>query len=124
MLILALFYLKAYLRCTEPFRIKPDGSRVTSLLLGNNRQHRPVCAKTISSWVGKFFVLLKQYVSRFPPRAAASAALAAGVSLVSILQAGDSARVFTLARHYFSPYITIVDWHQDSAQCAMLGLSE
>ena len=25
------FYLKAYLRCTEPFRTKPDGSCVTSL---------------------------------------------------------------------------------------------
>ena len=47
------FYLKAYLRHTESFRKKPDGSRVTSLFLGNNRQHRPVCAKTISSWVRK-----------------------------------------------------------------------
>ena len=25
------FYLKAYLRCTEPFRMKPDGLPVTSL---------------------------------------------------------------------------------------------
>ena len=56
--------------------------------------------------------------------AAASAALVAGVSLVSILQAGDWARVSTLARHYFSPYITTMDWHQDSVQCAVLGLSE
>ena len=32
MLIFALFfYLKAYFRCTEPFRKKPDGSQVTSL---------------------------------------------------------------------------------------------
>ena len=29
------------------------------LILHNNRQHRPVYAKTISSWVRKFFVLLK-----------------------------------------------------------------
>ena len=56
--------------------------------------------------------------------AAVSAALAAGVSLVSILQAGDWARVSSLARHYFSPYITATDWHQDSVQHAMLGLSE
>ena len=28
------FYLKAYLRCTESFRKKPDGSCVTSLFLG------------------------------------------------------------------------------------------
>ena len=45
---------------------------------------------------------------------AASAALVAGVSLVFILQAGDWSRVSTLARHYFSPYITTMDWHQDS----------
>ena len=43
------FYLKAYLRCTEPFRKKLDGLHVTSLFLGDTRQHRPVCAKTISS---------------------------------------------------------------------------
>ena len=55
---------------------------------------------------------------------AASAALAAGVSLVTILQAGDWARVSTLARHYFSTYITTTDRHQDSVQHAVLGLSE
>ena len=38
------FYLKAYLRCTESFRKKSDGSRVTSLFLSNNRLHWPVCA--------------------------------------------------------------------------------
>ena len=56
--------------------------------------------------------------------ASAFAALAAGVSLVSILQAGDWARVSSLAIHYFSPYITTVDLHQDFVQYAMLGLSE
>ena len=53
-----------------------------------------------------------------------AAALAAGVSLVSILQAGDWARVSALARHYFSPYITTADQHQDSVQHAVLGLSK
>ena len=54
LLIFVLFlYLKAYLSLTGPFRKKPDGSHVTSLFLDNNRQHRPVCAKTISSWVRK-----------------------------------------------------------------------
>ena len=43
------FCLKAYLRCTEPFRKKHDGSCVTSLFWGTNRHHRLVCAKTISS---------------------------------------------------------------------------
>ena len=62
-----------------------------------------------------------QFLSR---RAAASAALAASVSLVSILQAGEWVEFSTLARHYFSPYITIMDQHKDSVQHAMLGLSE
>ena len=56
--------------------------------------------------------------------AAASITLAAGVSQVSILQAGDWARVSMLARHYFSLYITTTDRHQDSVQHAVLGLSE
>ena len=55
---------------------------------------------------------------------AASAALVPGVSLVTILQAGDWTRVSTPARHYFSTYITTTDWHQDSVQHAVLGLSE
>ena len=55
---------------------------------------------------------------------AASATSAAGVSLVTILQAGDWARVSTPARHYFSTYITTMDWHQDSVQHAVLDLSE
>ena len=119
------FYLKVYLRCTEPSRTKPDGSHVTALFLGNNRQHRPVCAKTIYSLVSKVLCIAKAHMS--PGSlwgAAASAALAAGVSLMSILQAGDWARVSTPTRHYFSPYITTVDWHQDFVQCAVLGLSE
>ena len=56
--------------------------------------------------------------------AAASVALVAGVSLVSILQVGNWARVSTLARHYFSTFITTTDWYQDSLQHAVLGLSE
>ena len=55
---------------------------------------------------------------------AASVALVAGISLVTILQAGDWTRVSTPAGHYFSTYITTMDRHQDSMQCAVLGLSE
>ena len=54
----------------------------------------------------------------------ASAALTGGVSLVTILQAGDWTRVSTPARHYFSTYISTTDQHQDSVQHAVLGLSE
>ena len=54
----------------------------------------------------------------------ASVALAAGASLVTILQAGDWARVSTWTRHYFSTYITTMDHYQVSVQYAVLGLSE
>ena len=119
------FYLKAYLRCIESFRKKSDGSQMTSLFLGNNRQHWPVSAKTISSWVRKVLSVAKAHMSLGCLwGVAASAALVAGVSLVTILQAGDWTRVSTPARHYFSTYITTINQHQDSVQCAMLGLSE
>ena len=96
-----------------------------SVFLGNNRQHRLVCAKTISSWVRKVLCVAKAHMSLgFFLEAATSAALAAGISLVSILQTGDWARLSRPARLYFSTYITTVDWHQDSVQCALLGLSE
>ena len=55
---------------------------------------------------------------------AASAALAASVSLVAILQAGDWTGVSTPARYYFSIYITTTDQHQDSVQHAVPGLNE
>ena len=57
------FYLKAYLRHTESVRMKPDGSCVTSLFLGNNRQHLLVCAKTISSRVRKVLCVAKAHMS-------------------------------------------------------------
>ena len=105
--------------------MKPDGSHVTSLFLGNNRQHWPVYAKTISSWVRKVLCVAKAHMSLGSLQGVAtSATLAAGVSLVTILQADDWARVSTPARHYFSTYITTMDQHQDSVKCAMLGLSE
>ena len=59
---------------------------MTSLFLGNNRQHRPVCAKTISSWVRKVLGVAKTHMSLGSLwGVAASAALAAGVCLVTIL---------------------------------------
>ena len=57
------FYLKAYLRHTEPLRKKPDGSHVTSFILVNSRQHRPVGAKTISFWVRKVLFVAKAHMS-------------------------------------------------------------
>ena len=90
--------------------------------LGNNRQHRLVCAKTISSWVRKVLCVAKAHMS--PGSLQGAAALAAGISLVSILQAAEWAKVSTLDRHYFPPYITTTDWHQDSVQHVVPGLSE
>ena len=98
---------------------------MTSPFLGNNRQHWPVCAKTISSGVRKVPSVAKAHMSLGSVwGVAASAALAAGVSLVTILQAGDLTRVTTPARHYFSTYITTMDWHQESVQHAVLVLNE
>ena len=50
-----------------------------------------------------------------------SAPLVAGVSLVSMLQAGDWTGVSALARHYLSIYITAVDWYKDPVQCVVLA---
>ena len=72
--------------------------------MGNNRLHRLVCAKTISSWVRKVIFIANVHISLGSLQGAVtSAALVAGISLVSILQVGDWARVSTPARHYFSP---------------------
>ena len=53
------FYLKAYLRYTEPFRKKPDGLHVTFLFLGNNRQQGHSVLKPFLLGLGKFSVLLR-----------------------------------------------------------------
>ena len=54
----------------------------------------------------------------------ASEVIAAGVFLVSILQASEWNKVVSPARHYFTTYSTIPDWHQDSVQHAVQGLTE
>ena len=43
--------------------MKPDGPCVSSLFMGSNRQHRPVCAKTISPWVRKVLCVAKAHMS-------------------------------------------------------------
>ena len=73
-----------------------------SLLLGNNRQCMPVCAKTVSSWVRNILGITKGHMSPGTLCGAVmSAALVTGVSLVSILQAGDWASVSTPTRYSF-----------------------
>ena len=53
----SVIYLKACLHNTEAFRKTSDGAWVCYLFLCNNRQHMPVGAKMISSWVRKIWVL-------------------------------------------------------------------
>ena len=55
---------------------------------------------------------------------AASVVLAAGISLLVILQADDLTRVSAPARHYFLTYFTTTDQHQDSIQHGVLDLNE
>ena len=75
---------------------------IFTLFLGNNRKYRPVYTKTISSWVRNVLRIAKAHMSPSTLQCGAvSVALAAGVSLVSILQAGDWPRVSTQARYYF-----------------------
>ena len=95
------FYLKVYLRCTKPFWMKPDGLFVISHFLGNNRQHRPICAKTISCVRTVLHVGKTHMSPGYLWGSAASAALVAVDFLVSTLQAGDWARVSTLVTLFF-----------------------
>ena len=55
------------------------------VVMGSTGQVLPVCAKTISSWVKKFSLLLKHMALGSPSGVGASAALVAGVSVGSIL---------------------------------------
>ena len=120
-----IFYLKAYLRCTESFRKKSDGSHLTSLFWVTIGSIGLSVLIPFLLGYGKFSVLLRHIcLQAVSGGVAPSAALVAGVSLVTILQVGDWTRVSTPASHYFSTYITPMDQHQDSVQHAVLGLSE
>ena len=92
------FYLKAYLRHTESFRKKSDGSRVTFLFWVTIGSISLSVLKPFLPWVWKVLSVAKAHTSP------------------------DSLGV--VARHYFSTYITTMDQHQDSMQHAVLGLSE
>ena len=64
LIFVLLVWFKAYLICTGSFRKKPDGLLVSSVITGNNKQHMPVCAKMISSWVREVLNIAKAcYVS-------------------------------------------------------------
>ena len=93
------------------------------LLLGNNRQQ-------MSHMYSNDFFLDKEgfkFCKGMSPgtfqEAVVCTAFAAGVFLVSILQAGEWTRVSTQP-DIFSTYITTMDQHQVSIQHAVLGLSE
>ena len=74
-----------------------------------------ICAKTISYWARKGVSIAKAHlVLGTLQTPAVSVSLAAGVSVVSILQAGDWARISIPTRHYFSTYFGTMHWHKDS----------
>ena len=56
------FYLKAYLWCTDPLRKKSRRSLVSLSFLDNNRQYMPVCTNMIISWVRKVVGIAKVYI--------------------------------------------------------------
>ena len=90
-------YLKAYLYLIEPSMKRLGGSHVSSLYFSNKRQHIPVCAKTVSSWVRSCGICSSGSCS----------------SLVSILQVGNLTWLSTPARPYCARYISTTDLHQD-----------
>ena len=84
-----------------------------------------VCAKTISLWLQKDLSMAERHMSLGTHWGTVETiALVAGVSLVSILQEGDMARVFSPTRHYFITYIIAAYRNKDPGQYAVLGLSE
>ena len=75
-------------------------------------------AKTICSWVRKDLSMAKTQMSLgILQGTAASAALVAGFYCVGTMLAGDWARVFTTARHYFSTNVTTTDSGSCTACC-------
>ena len=105
-------YLKAYLHHAEPS---------FGVTIGSTCQY--VLKLFLLGYV-KFLVLQRHMSLGTFRGAVVSAAYAAGISLVSILQAGNWARVSTPARHCFSTYVITTNWHQDSIQHTVQGLSE
>ena len=73
-----------------------------SLFIGNNRQHLPICAKVISSWVRNVLSIGKAHASSGSFQGAV--ALVAGVYLVSIFQAGNRSVVSPSAGQLFATY--------------------
>ena len=63
MLIFGLFLFEGLFEAYLTFRKKYYKSHVTSLFLDKNRQHKPVCAKTISSWVREVLCVAKAHMS-------------------------------------------------------------
>ena len=105
----SVFYLKAFLHCTELLR-RGQMDLMCSWFLGRNRQHMSVCAKTIFSWVRKVLSITEEHMSPSTLHGTlVAAALVGGVSWGSIQQAGDWARVANPARHYFTTSIITMD---------------
>ena len=97
-----MFYLKANFCYTEPYRKKLDGICETYLFLGNNGQQMPVCSQDDFFLGIEDFKYVRHMYLGILQGTEACAASVAWVSLVSILLAGDWARVFTPVANCFS----------------------
>lgn len=115
-------YLKQYLKRTKKFRTAQNKMK---LFLSNNKFHMPVCAKTINGWIRKAIKLAGAEMSPGSTRnIAATAAVAAGVPLNTILEAGNWASTRTPVRHYFHELVTKQDEARDALQRAVLALAD
>ena len=118
------FYLKAYMCHTEPFRKKLDGLFVTSPVIGNNMQYKAIYAKTISSWVRNILCIAKAHTSLGSLRCHSIYSLGSWCFPGVHPEGRWLGQSSTPARHYFYTYITTTNWHKDSVQHAVLGLHE
>ena len=79
------------------------------------------CAKTISCLIREVLGIVRAHIYT---GCLDVHSLAAGAYLVSILQAGDWACIFTPDGHWFSTCITTTGQHQDLVQHSVLGLNK
>ena len=94
-----------YLKKTEPFRRKTDGSEEVSVFLSLNEPHKPVSSQTISSWIVQTIKMSlgdkSAKIRGHSTRAIGSSyALLKGASLSSILSAADWSRESTFVKFY------------------------
>ena len=96
--------LQNYLTRTDPFR---SGPRCKRLFLGLISPHDPVSSESISRWIKSVLsrsgIDTSIYAAHSTRGAASSAAVRAGVSIDTVLRAGNWSRQSTFERFYYRP---------------------